>query len=75
MRANVEFTFNRRNGTSWVTDALHRNRLHGTLLGGSEEEPSEYRHRQVRGQDVLTRPAVRDTRSAFAMIRSPRPPG
>jgi hypothetical protein len=55
MRANVEFTFKRRNGTASVTDAVNRNRLHGTLLSGAEEEPSEYRHRQVRGQDDVTR--------------------
>jgi hypothetical protein len=26
--------------------------MHGSLLGGPEEEPGESRHRQVRGQDV-----------------------
>jgi hypothetical protein len=55
MRANVEFTFNQRNGTASVADAVNRNQLHRTLLRGSEEEPGEYGHRQFWGQHDLTR--------------------
>src|SRR5215212_6020250 len=54
MRAKVGCTFNR-TGTAGVADAMNRIQVHGNLLGGPEEEPGELRHRQVRGQDVLTR--------------------